>query len=577
MNIKISKLVLLVLFLYQFSWSQNEKIINFDTQILVKTDRNIVITEKIKVFANGDEIKRGITRNIPLDRIDFNNKVLRFKVNIISIKHNGVKCNYIDESRYDELYIKIGDKDVFIDTGIHEYEIKYSVYGQIGFYKNYDEIYWNTTGNHWNFPIEYATATVILPKGAKAIQSIGYTGTQGSKSIISKNLKLTFTAQNLQAKEGLTVAVGFEKGFVAPPPPPPPPPPPTFFEKYGIIILAFFGLILLMIYYINTWRKHGIDPPKPIVYPQFSAPENMSPASMAMIYKEMYWDDLVSFSIVNLAVKGYLQIKDTSNKIFGIFKNNSFELIKLKNSDSSLPLEEQTLINKLFSTSNVLVIDGSYNSEIKNAISNHKADLEFKNRNLINEGNHSKFLILPIVFFILFFGISIFFHTEDTTTALFHWCFALFGVIVISSLIFLFSKLLKFKFTFGSVFRLFLLIIGLVFAGVLSFYHHDYTLNQLVVGYFVSFAFISYSYYVFLIKRPSEEKLHKQSLIEGFKMYINAAETQQLQFHNPPEMTPQHFESILPYAMALGVEEIWGEKFKKSISKIIQNSEYQQT
>jgi uncharacterized membrane protein YgcG len=577
---KISyQLIFLLLLFVQFSWSQDyERILNFDTQILVEPDRNIIVTEKIKVFANGDQIKRGITRNIPKNRIDHDNKFFRFEIDILSIKHNGIESNFVEDSSYDDLVIKIGDRDIFLDAGIHEYEIKYKVYGQIGFYENYDEIYWNTTGNEWNFPIVNATALVILPNGANIIQSACYTGSQGSETTNCTNVKAgnnnTFTAQNLQARAGLTVAVGFEKGFVNPPPPPPPP---TFFEKFGIIIMAIIGLILLMFYYISTWLKYGIDPQKPTVYPQFSAPENMSPSELAMIHKEMYWKDLVSFSLVNLAVKGFIQIKDTSSKILGIFKNNSFELIKLKNSNDSLPLEEQTLMKKLFSSSNILVIDGSYNSEIKNAVSNHQIDMEFKNRKLLNEGNNSKFLFLPIAFFILFFGISIFLHTEDTVTSIFKWIFALFIVIVVSTLVFLFTKLLKFQLSFGSVFRIFLLIIGVFFVGYLSIYHHDFSINQLVVGYFISFAFISYAYYVFLIKRPSEEKLHKQSLIEGFKMYISAAETQQLQFHNPPEMTSQHFETILPFAMALGVEEIWGDKFKKALANIMQNTEYQHT
>jgi uncharacterized membrane protein len=278
-----------------------------------------------------------------------------------------------------------------------------------------------------------------------------------------------------------------------------------------------------------------------------------------------------------LAVKGYLQIKDTSTKILGIFSSKSFELIKLKNSDESLPLEEQTLMKKLFKSSNILVIDGSYDSEIKNAINNHQIDLDFKNREIINKGKNYNFLFLPIAFFLLFFGISIFLHAEDTITSLFYWGFGIFAGLVLSSIIYIFTKLFKAKFSFGDVFRVFILFVGIVFAGILSFYHHDFTLNQMVVGYFVAFAFISYTYYAYLIKRPSEEKLHKQSLIEGFKMYIKAAETEQLQFHNPPEMTPEHFEKILPYAMALGVEEIWGEKFKSALSKMMQSTDYQHT
>lgn len=572
------KLIYFFLFITTISWSQEERILHFHTDIVVDTSRTIIVTEKIKVLVTGNIIKRGITRHIPLDRTDKNNKILRFKINLLSVKRNGDESNYLDESGYDELSLKIGDRDIFLDSGIHDYEIKYSIYGQIGFYESYDEIYWNSTGTEWEIPIDKATATVTLPAGTGIIQSSCYTGYYGEKGKSCNNISTgniaTFEAQDLLPNQGLSIALGFQKGFVNPPPPPPPP---TFFEKFGILLMAIFGIILLLFYYIYTWRKYGIDPPKPTVYPQFSAPENMSPATLGMIDKETYWKDLVSFSIVNLGVKGYLQIKDTSSKILGIFNNKSFELVKLKNSDESLPLEEKSLMEGLFQSSNILVIDGSYNSEIKDAIYDHKIDLDYKNSPILDKGKNYNFLLLPIIFFVMFFGISFFLHAEDTKNSIFHWGFGIFAGIILSSVVYLFTKLLKFKFTFGDVFRVLILIIGVIFVGILSLYHHDFTQNELIVGYFVAFAFISYSYYAYLIKRPSEEKLHKQSLIDGFKMYIRAAETEQLQFHNPPEMTPQHFEKILPYAMALGVEDIWGEKFKNALSNVMDSSDYQHT
>ena len=33
-------------------------------------------------------------------------------------------------------------------------------------FADHDEIYWNVTGNYWNFPIARANATITLPQGA---------------------------------------------------------------------------------------------------------------------------------------------------------------------------------------------------------------------------------------------------------------------------------------------------------------------------------------------------------------------------------------------------------------------------
>ncbi len=64
-----------------------------------------------------------------------------------------------------------------------------------------------------------------------------------------------------------------------------------------------------------------------------------------------------------------------------------------------------------------------------------------------------------------------------------------------------------------------------------------------------------------VMKQPSENALQLMADIEGFAMYIKAAETQKLNLANPPDRTPQEFERVMPYAVALGLENAWGAKF----------------
>lgn len=54
--------------------------------------------------------------------------------------------------------------------------------------------------------------------------------------------------------------------------------------------------------------------------------------------------------------------------------------------------------------------------------------------------------------------------------------------------------------------------------------------------------------------------------IEGFRMYLSVAEKDRLNALNPPEETPQLFEKYLPYAIALGVEQKWAEKFSNILA-----------
>ena len=89
---------------------------------------------------------------------------------------------------------------------------------------------------------------------------------------------------------------------------------------------------------------------------------------------------------------------------------------------------------------------------------------------------------------------------------------------------------------------------------------------------------ISYIIYAIQIVRPGERKLHYKSNIEGLKMYIDIAEEKRMQFFNPPSVTPEKFEELLPYAIALDMEEVWGEKFEKTfLSSSMQPEAYQPT
>lgn len=50
--------------------------------------------------------------------------------------------------------------------------------------------------------------------------------------------------------------------------------------------------------------------------------------------------------------------------------------------------------------------------------------------------------------------------------------------------------------------------------------------------------------------------------IQGFKEYIRIAEKDRLAFHEAPTRTPERFSTLLPFAIALGIEKEWGSLFK---------------
>ncbi len=46
------------------------------------------------------------------------------------------------------------EKKVILPPGEYTYTFIYETDRQLGFFPEFDELYWNVTGNDWNFPID---------------------------------------------------------------------------------------------------------------------------------------------------------------------------------------------------------------------------------------------------------------------------------------------------------------------------------------------------------------------------------------------------------------------------------------
>ncbi|MEG1799040.1 MAG: DUF2207 domain-containing protein, partial [Synergistaceae bacterium] len=49
---------------------------------------------------------------------------------------------------------------------------------------------------------------------------------------------------------------------------------------------------------------------------------------------------------------------------------------------------------------------------------------------------------------------------------------------------------------------------------------------------------------------------------EGLALYMGTAEKERLELFNPPDETPQLFEKLMPYALALDTAKTWGNRFE---------------
>lgn len=532
----------------------SERILNFHSDIQVDTTSKITLTEKIKVQASNFDIKRGIYRTLPTKR-NIQEKTFYVKYKIKSVKKDGIEEPYHTANENGNYVIYIGDKNKYLASGIYTYEIVLETYRQIGFFEDFDELYWNVTGNYWNFPIDNASATIHLPSGTEMLQNACYTGryssdAQNCQVNILSPTEIQWNAKNLGIGEGLTVAVGFSKGIVKEPQIP------AVLKTQNlskILIGASVGLFLLL---VGLWIKFGRDPQKPVVIPEFEPPFDLSPAAMGFIKNGKYSHNLITASFVNLAVNGYLKITESqTSHFFGLTKSTTYTLSKLSNAYKTISQEESGLLKNMGSE---LKISGNYNAGIAAMVSTFKDRLKHNKKELINQGNNRNKIIIPfliisiIYWIILLFAYFNLFNINKLILGIVLYVFEFILYVSILSL-----PTLRFKsllFWFWPLFPL----------GVLMLYWKfiDHQIEPFNLAYiFLILNLIILSIFKFLLEKPSPEFLKKQAKIEGFQMYLGAAENQQIKFHNPPEMTPERFEKFLPYSMVLGVDSIWGEKF----------------
>ena len=156
-----------------------ERIADYQVAISVNKDRSVDITETIEVYVEGEQIKRGLLRDIPETYRREDGRYVNINPQVSTVRRDGQDEPYqiSHEGRYFRL--RIGDANILLQHGLHTYEISYSVEDSIGFFDDYDEIYWNAIGTEWAFPIERARVTVQLPQGASVLQYSAYTGRYG--------------------------------------------------------------------------------------------------------------------------------------------------------------------------------------------------------------------------------------------------------------------------------------------------------------------------------------------------------------------------------------------------------------
>lgn len=162
---KLFLLLIAIIFLFPLWPVQADSgysIDSFKSTIEIQSDGSVTVTEIIDVTFT--IASHGIYRYIPVVYQQENGEKKYTEIEIIDIREDNNYPEYETKYSTSNLEIKIGDPEKLIN-GNKRYIIQYSVKGVIESYTDYDELYWNVTGNGWDTPITSAATTVSIPLG----------------------------------------------------------------------------------------------------------------------------------------------------------------------------------------------------------------------------------------------------------------------------------------------------------------------------------------------------------------------------------------------------------------------------
>jgi uncharacterized membrane protein YgcG len=556
-------LFLIVLLALPHSAAAQERIRDFASDIQIASDGTLTVRETIAVEAEGVRFQHGIFRDFPTLYRDRAGNRVRVRFDVTDVERDGRPEPYALETIENGRRVRIGDANTFLDPGPHTYVIVYQTDRQIGFFEGYDELYWNVTGNGWDFAIDHAEAAIHLPPGARALQYDFYTGPQGA---VEKNAQATVegdtvrftTTASLNPRAGLTVALGFTKGAVAPP---------THTERAASFLrdnaptgAALIGLIALGAYYFIAWSRFGRDPQRGVIIPLFAPPKDFSPAAVRFVSRMGYDRKAFAAALIAMAVKGYLKIIEDRG-VYTLKRTGKSE------AEAGLASTERAIARVLFNITNEIDLKNTNHTIVSRAITALRDALKKEDEGVYFVTNRGWFFGGLAI--LVMSGAAAALLSEDAlpsgfilvwlagwTAGTSHLLYQVFGkwrdVIAGPG-----SRILNF---FGATFLTafatpFLagLIFGIYFLG-LSF--PVATLAAIVAQGVLATVFYR------LLKAPTVSGANILDQIDGFRMFLTTAEKDRLEILHPPQVTPEVFERLLPYAIALDAENAWSRKFE---------------
>ena len=545
--------------------SAEERFSRFTSDVQIQPDASLDVTETIDVKAEGDRINHGIFRDFPTRYPGHNGARVQVGFTLRDVTRDGMPEKAATEPMSNGVRVRIGDANTIIAPGDHRYVIRYRTTRQIGRFADYDELYWNVTGNGWVFPIDVAETTIKLPKAAQFGQRAFYTGPQGSTAqdasvVTERPGEIQFrTTRPLNSYEGLTVAVAWPKGVVA-----------DADEgtrarwwltDYGPLIAGALALLGLVAFYFIAWQRAGRNPRPGTVVPIFAPTDDLSPAAKRYVWKMGGDNRAFAAALVDMGVRGHIRMVEEDG---GWLAKDKTRLERTAG-PAPLPVEEAAALRELVGTGESIVMEQK--NHVAFAAAQKAMDDAFKARFdgklfLRNWG----WALAGIALFLAALWLTAAAVVAATGVLELTIVLIALGAIVTTILLLLLVQDMR------STGKCLVILAILVSGGIAAVVGFPVIAAAFASGWLAPLAFplvglpLVISAF-FWIAAPTREGRAVLDRIAGFRQYLSIAEGERLDRMTPPKDTPELFERYLPFAIALGVENHWADRFQSVLAQ----------
>jgi hypothetical protein len=482
-----------------FATAKSWRIRDFQNDITVQQDGSAVVTERISLVFEGEW--HGIYRKIPIEYPGPGGTNYELFLHVTSITDGvGGKLKYDSSvsNGFRTLKIYIPES---VDT-TRTVEITYRVRNATRFFKDYDEFYWNVTGNDWPVPIDHASATVHFPDSAAgSLRVQAFTGVYGSSQRDAtaevQGAEARFeTSYPLPMRGGMTIDVYIPKDILSEPGAVTK----FFWFLFGNPVL-FLPLVTLSGMFLLWWYK-GRDPDAGMsVAPMYEPPPGISPAEAGTLLEDGIHPRDITSTMVDLAVRGYIKIEETAEKVL-LFtqKDYIFHLLKPREQwRPDLAPHERVMLENVFaggSETRLSSLKNRFYTAVPVIRQDIMAALKNKGIYMLDPDSANGYSIVAVIAILIPFAVVQYLGWANFLNSI----PLLIACIAISALIWwLFARVMTAKTVKGARTRIAVL---------------------------------------------------------GFQEFMNRVDAERLKV-----MPPTTFEKFLPYAMALGVEHHWAQAF----------------